>query len=771
MAIFDGILAAVGRSPSGGRKSERRGKRSAPRSSADMTSKLAEWQKRLETNRDAIAIDRVLYDQRERLYQGDSLIEPTSAYDHMPNGEFYRTAHVRNVVAELIESQVSSTIPRPKVTAKRREDEPLARLIEHMLEMEIDRLGVERLGDLMERIVPIQGGAFWLAEWDCGDDGEGDVAIQAVHPKQVVPQAGVTDDIESMDYVIVAFAQTKSYIKSRFGVDLEDESESDPSVRTSHDEDTYRADDLLTLYYGYYRNDLGGIGRFAWVNDTPLEDMEDFWARQLERCADCGRLKPLFSEDAAPELAMGRMAEQADEAARVAAWTDSGLPVLDDTSELIQAGEQNGDDDGERCPYCGGTSFKRASVDYEELPVEITTPLGGVIGGMETKTDDNGFVYQRPVRVPYYKMDKYPLVLHKNVSVYGRLLGSSDVDAITSQQNTTNRLEQKVIDRIIQSGSIIGKPAKADLRIDSKDGKTVVFDNPAQADELRVFNLDSDVSQQLVYLGQVYEEARQRIGITDSYQGRKDTTAQSGVAKQFAAAQSAGRLESKRKMKEAVFADLYERIFKLKLAYADRNMDVLSYDEQGAPEYQQFCRYDFLRRNERGDYEWNDDFLFSIDPAGELASNRQSMWQESLGFFQAGAYGNPQALDALVLFWTKMERAGYPDAASTKTYFQRQLEAQQQQIAMQQQMMAQQQQQAALLQQQAEAAQQGQQMGGVGGGGQAPIPQQAQTQQAQGPPGQSGGEIDVPPEIMAELDARAREAARRDVLRSRGQEP
>jgi hypothetical protein len=754
MSILDKTLGAMrrGRGKNDSRKADapptrsgRRTERTAGQAgrSDKLALKLGEWQRRLEINRD-VGDAREMYDIRERYYRGENLIQPLTAYDHQPAGEYYHTAHVRNIAAELIEAQVSSAMPRPKVTAKRREDEPLARLIEHMLEMEIDRLGFERLGDLMERLVPIQGGAYWLAEWDSGDDdGDGDVTIQVVHPKQVIPQNGVTDDIESMDYVIVAFPQTKSYVESRFGVNMKHESESDPGVRSAYAEDAYHAEEIVTLYYGYYRNDYGGIGRFAWVNDTPLEDLEDFWSRQLERCADCGRLKPLFDEDAAPELVMSRAAEQADEIARVAVMSRAGLVAPDDETD-------GASDDGERCPYCGGASFRRASVDYEEIPVEIVTPLGRRIGGMEGKLGDDGRVYRQPVRVPYYKMDRFPLVLHKNVSAYGQLLGLSDIDAIQDQQNTTNRLEQKIIDRIVQSGSIIGKPPDSKLRIDSKDGKTFVFDTPAQADELRVFNLDCDVSQQLTYLAQVYEEARQRIGITDSYQGRKDTTAQSGVAKQFAAAQSAGRLESKRRMKEAVYADLYERIFKLKLAYADRNMDVLSYDEQGAPEYQKFCRYDFLRRDERGEWEWNDDFLFSIDPAGELANNRQSMWQESLGFFQSGAYGNSQSPEALVLFWSKLERAGYPDAASTKAFFQRQLEMQQQ--AAQQQQAA-----AAELQQRAAAAEQAQSLYAQQSGGQT------------APPAQSSAEIEIPDEVTTQIDAMAREAARRDVLASRGQ--
>ena len=38
-------------------------------------------------------------------------------------------------------------------------------------------------------------------------------------------------------------------------------------------------------YVAYYRNQDGGIGRFSWVNDTMLEDLEDYQARRLRRCA------------------------------------------------------------------------------------------------------------------------------------------------------------------------------------------------------------------------------------------------------------------------------------------------------------------------------------------------------------------------------------------------------------------------------------------------------------------------------------------------------
>lgn len=87
----------------------------------------------------------------------------------------------------------------------------------------------------------------------------------------------------------------------------------------------------------------------------------------------------------------------------------------------------------------------------------------------------------------------------------------------------------------------------------------------------------------MAYLAQIYEEARQVIGITDSFQGRKDTTATSGTAKEFSAAQAAGRLESKRVMKDAAYAALFEAMFKFKLAYADEPRPVVSHDIEGGP--------------------------------------------------------------------------------------------------------------------------------------------------------------------------------------------
>lgn len=121
------------------------------------------WQDRLARNDSQYENWYALMDERERLYQGSRYIFPL-VNKYRPSNA--KTPHVRNICSELIEAQVDSNIPSPKVTAVHEKDEPLAKIIEDMLRNEMDRLPFAEINDLMERIVPIQGGGAYLVEWD-----------------------------------------------------------------------------------------------------------------------------------------------------------------------------------------------------------------------------------------------------------------------------------------------------------------------------------------------------------------------------------------------------------------------------------------------------------------------------------------------------------------------------------------------------------------------------------------------------------------------------
>lgn len=618
--------------------------------------KLDYWKEWLGRNETALGDISKRMDEREALYRGEVRdITPLTPKDRKKNGEYRRTSHIRNIIRENIESEVSSTIPQPKVTARRQSDEWRAKILEDMLRNELDRLPMETLNDLMERTVPIQGGGYWLVEWDNSKRTHstvGDVSVSILHPKQVIPQDGVFGSIEDMDAVIIKLPQTRAYIKRVYGKDV-DEGEEAPEARTL-DDDAGTAEDMVTQYVAYFRNDNGGIGKFSWVNDTVLEDMEDFEARRLRKCAQCG--------------------------------------------EVLEP-------DADKCPVCGSEQAKEGEEENEEVYTGMTTTNGTAIPGAAEGVDEMGLPVMQPTVLPYYKPDVFPIFLQKNVSVFGRLLGDSDVDAIADQQNTVNRMEQKIIDRFIKAGTRITLPDRPDIRMDPEDGENILIGNAADAALIGVYQFSGDLSQEMQYLANIYEEARQALGITDSFQGRKDTTAQSGVAKQFSAQQSAGRLESKRVMKEAAYAELFKRIVQLKVAYADEPRSVVATDDRGQAQYEEFNRYDFYEQDEKG--QWHcilDDerFLFSCDTSTPLANNREAMWQDATQMFQMGAFGQPKSLDALLLFWTKLELLHYPGASDTKEYLTK-LQAQQMQLQ-QQQMQMQQAQQQAQMDQQAQAA-------------------------------------------------------------------
>lgn len=621
--------------------------------------KLRLWQDRLQTNEAAYQDEIDKMDGREELYAGQKTLRP------IVQGERKTQAvHVRNICAELIEAQTDSNIPQPKVTARRERDEDKAKLIEDMLRNELDRMPFEQLNDVMERTVPIQGGAAFLVEWDNTDRTHytiGELVVSTLHPKQIIPQAGVYTGVEDMDYIILKIPQTKEYIKQRYGVDVSEEGEQEPDVKGQNETP---ADDMVTQYMAYYRNGKGGIGLYSWVCDTQLEDLEDYQARRLRRCTQCGAVEPALSElDEIP---------------------DEPLPMR-----------------GSRkvCPYCGSTSWEASEEGFEELPEPIMRSDGSTVGGMiqreevSEQLDEMGLpiveIIEEPEKIPFYKPDVFPIILQKNVSVYGKFLGDSDIDKIADQQNTTNRIEAKIIDKLLKSGSYITLPDEASIKVDADDMKVIRPGSPAAKAMIGVYDLQGNTERDMAYLAQVYEEARQVIGITDSFQGRADHTATSGKAKEFAAAQSAGRLESKRVMKNAAYAALFETMFKFKLAYADEPRPVISNDIYGNAQYKAFNRYDFLEKDAAGQWCWNDQFLFSCDTAAPLASNREAMWQETRMNLSTGAFGDPGSIQTLILFWTKMELLHYPGAGETKAYLEDQLRRQQEQAAMQAQQQAQ----------------------------------------------------------------------------------
>ena len=650
-----------------------------------LTLQLDKWQKRLSESDKYWKTELDRMDEREDLFRGRRALEPLVPGDTNVDGSRRSTSHVRNVVFENIESQVSSNIPQPKVTPRRKKDERLAGKIEHFLRNELDRLPFEEINDLSERTVPLHGGTGYQVSWDNTKRslmGVGELAIGSVHPKQLAPQPGVFTGVDDMDWFIIKVPTTKAAVARQFGISVEEEGESEPEVRSSSSIRT--ADDAVTMYVGYEKGQEQGINKYVWVNDIELENLENYQARRLPQCKRCGRVRPLKGQllTGVPVTAQSptpaeQILNQTAGHMMAQCLAESLMNGSAPTLEEIPVGGGEADMpryDGGNCPWCGADQFEEKPQEYEEIIAPVRSPGGVEIPGAQFRFDEMGMPVYQPVRIPFYVPDIYPIVIQKSVSVFGQLLGSSDVDVIRDQQNTINRLEQKIIDRIVKAGTRITLPPRADIRLDSEDSEKIYLEDPSQKSMIGVYNFTGDLQYEMAYMAQVYEEARQMLGITNSLQGRPDPTATSGVAKEYSAAQAAGRFESKRIMKRAAYARLFEIMFKFYLAYADEPVTISYKDEHGQTQYEEMSRYDFLEQDADGQWHWNDQFLFSCDTAAPLSSNRSAMWQELRMNLQTGAFGDPARTDTLILFWTKMEEQHYPGAASTKKFLEQRRE-------------------------------------------------------------------------------------------------
>lgn len=586
--------------------------------------KLQYWQEKFQKSKDA-------YDKEiQEIVDNESAYEGTRELKNINTDETSKKQGkiIRKVCFELTESQVDSNIPLPKVTSRKANRDELSQKIEDVLKSEIDRLDTEEINDIQERITLISGGAIFYLEWDNSiktSSSVGDITIQVLDPKQVIPQDGVYK-IEDMDYIFLLFEQSKQKIKQKYGVDVEDEDGTESDKENTNDE-------VRTHVFVLYRNDNGGIGLFSWVGDTIVQDYYNYFERKQEVCSKCGEIRR---------------------------------------------------NNVEMCTNCGSKIFNlvKRKTETIKIPQIITETIIDPNTGLPTTIQTEKLV---ELEIPYYELNQYPLIVRKNVSELNKFLGGSDITYIKDLQNEIAIYNTKIKEKTLKGGSIVTKPKNLNFKTTDEELKILDIDNPQDLAQIKVFNLQTDSSQDVAMQENEYQYSRQTIGITDSFQGRQDPTATSGKAKEFAAAQTAGRLNSKKTMKDFAFSKLYQLMFKFLLAFADEPMTYITQTEDGEETYKTFSRYDFLEQDSSGNYYYNDEFIFSTDVSATLSQNRESMWQETRLNFTSGAYGPTNDISTLIMFWTIMDKLHYPGAKMAL----KQLTNRQQEINVQQQLISQ----------------------------------------------------------------------------------
>lgn len=257
---------------------------------------------------------------------------------------------------------------------------------------------------------------------------------------------------------------------------------------------------------------------------------------------------------------------------------------------------------------------------------------------------------------------------------------------IRPQQQGINKLESRIQEKLIDAGVYAIVPEDASIQLDNSIFKKVFRSKPNNYNQFGRVDLQVDVSRDVAQSERLYDQAKRILGITDSYQGQYDSSAQSGKAKQLQIQQAAGRLDSKRRMKNAAYAEMDQIIFQYYLAYADEPRPATFRDAHGRWQNVIFNRYDFIERDEAGEYYYNDQYLFSTDATLDVEKSRETLWAENRQNFQSGAYGDASQLQTQLIFWQNMERAHYPWAQENVERIREEIERQQQIAQMQAQM-------------------------------------------------------------------------------------
>ena len=387
---------------------------------------------------------------------------------------------------------------------------------------------------------------------------------------------------------------------------------------------TYKDKNVMVTVY--YLNEKDHLSRFAWVEDYVIFDEEDYELRHFRKCAECGE-------------------------------------YLNDETE---------------CPTCKSKKIKWVAEEMETLTEDIVKGNPNIEGSEVV-------IAAKGTQIPYYKIKQLPFVLRTNISQTDSLYGISDIDVLENNQDSLNKVGTKIQENILKGGSIVTVPTGVNIPNTSDTLKIVKISDPTQMKSFNVFSVQANVQQDDIFQDRVYNFGRSSLGITDSYQGKRDPTAESGKAKEISAAQAAGRLESKRNMKNAAYADLYQLMFKFLLAYCDEPRTYTVVNPDGTLSEMKFNRYNFLDVDQNGRVYYNDRFLFSVDNASVLSTNRELMWKETVNNFRSGTFGNPADPQSLLLFWNTMDKLSYPlakQALSSITQRMRQLPQEMQQAIM-----------------------------------------------------------------------------------------
>ena len=589
--------------------------------------------------------------QRARFNKWDAQYRGSPEIDGK-NGEEAKDADVVwNISFELLEGSIDTDIPQPFVTPELKCEHHTrnARRIENLIRMLQDKQPFETMNDSSERTTKKMGTSATNVEWDV-DTGThstiGEAQITPLRPQNIYPQPGITR-IEDCDYVFVDYITTREEIKRRYS--LTDKDVEDTEFEPTYDSATERAtndEDVVTLTVLWYRNENGDVCRFCYSGDIVLEDDDDYYSRKVEYCDTCGRRRQICEKDPCrrPDYFMNKL-------------------DFDELTEDIQCS------DGRVIPAMT-PEYKDGEIVYETVRMPVTDVDGSQmleeVGGVSLPSFIEIQVPKmKKTRLPFYKPQKLPVAVRYNIKDDDSFWGISDMEVIREHQQACNKLTSRINEAIMKSGAALMMPEDAHVELNNGIFEATIPIGPASdKSQYGLFSYAADISQWLVERDNHKEQAKRLLGISDSFLGQADNTAKSGYAKSVQVAQSAGRLASKKLMKQAHYADIFRIIFELYLAFADEPRAIHHEDDDcRLAAEERFNRFDFYEFDfKEGKWYIDDNYTFSCDPNGAIEQQYPQLWELVKSDYLAGMYGDPSSIDTAIIAWQHLEKLRYPFA-------------------------------------------------------------------------------------------------------------
>jgi hypothetical protein len=205
------------------------------------------------------------------------------------DGSNEKASSTRNITYELIEAQVSSSIPAPKVDAKNYSEKKdrNAKSIEKLCSQLRLMLPFEKMNDMDERYTYIYGSSIWFVEWDNTVESpteKGEIKISCLNPSDFFPQPSICD-IDDMEYCFLRFHTTKNELMEKYGISAEKAEHAEIEVESSDSSEN----DTVSVILCFYKNEENEISEFAFSGDIILLDIESYYKRKQYFCKKCER--------------------------------------------------------------------------------------------------------------------------------------------------------------------------------------------------------------------------------------------------------------------------------------------------------------------------------------------------------------------------------------------------------------------------------------------------------------------------------------------------